>query len=147
MLLEVASERRTSWMANQSARNPIEQLFKKGKTMQHRTFLPMIILVLAVATAAMAAEGSRADGVVNINTASSEQLQMLPRVGPALAGRIIDFREANGDFRSVDEILAVKGIGESSFEKLEPYIVTSGATTLTDKVKLARSTSGGGAAD
>jgi competence protein ComEA len=85
--------------------------------------------------------------VVNINTACSEELQLLPRVGPALAGRIIEFREANGSFRSVDEILAIKGIGESSFEKLEPWIVTSGATTLTDKVKLASSTGSENAAD
>ena len=72
---------------------------------------------------------------------------MLPRVGPALAERIITFREANGPFRTIDEIVAVKGIGESSFAKLEPYIVTSGATTLTDKVRLARSPGGSQAAD
>ena len=115
--------------------------------MQYRTTVQLLILVVAVAAAAVAAEASQGAGVVNINTATSDQLQMLPRVGPALAGRIIDFREANGAFESVDEILAVKGIGESSFEKLRPYIVTSGATTLNDKVKLARSTSGKSAAD
>lgn len=114
--------------------------------MQHRTFLPLILVALAVAVVAGAAENQTV-GVVNINTASSEQLQMLPRVGPSLAGRIIEFREANGPFQAVDEILAVKGIGESSFEKLEPYIVTSGATTLNDKVRLARSTGGANAAD
>jgi len=114
--------------------------------MQHRTFLPLILVALAVAVVAGAAE-SQPVGVVNINTASSEQLQMLPRVGPSLAGRIIEFREANGPFQAVDEILAVKGIGESSFEKLEPYIVTNGATTLNDKVRLARSTGGANAAD
>ena len=114
--------------------------------MQHRTYLPLILVTLVVAVVAGAAESQPA-GVVNINTATSEELQMLPRVGPSLAGRIIEFREANGPFRAVDEILAVKGIGESSFEKLEPYIVTSGATTLNDKVRLARSTDGGNAAD
>ena len=71
-----------------------------------------------------------------------DQLQMLPRVGPALAGRIVDFREANGAFRTVDEIVAVKGIGERSFENLEPFIVTSGATTLAEKVSLPRSSDG-----
>lgn len=115
--------------------------------MQHRNILPVILGVLVVTAVAGGVEGSQPSGVVNINTASSEELQLLPRVGPALAGRIIEFREANGPFQSVEEILAVKGIGESSFEKLEPYIVTSGATTLTDKVKLARSTGGANAAD
>ena len=120
---------------------------RKGKIMQYRTILSLILVVLAAASGAWAADGSQASGVVNINTASAEQLQLLPRDGPALAGRIVEFREANGDFRSVDEIIAVKGIGESSFEKLEPFIVTSGATTLNDKVKLARSTGGTNATD
>jgi competence protein ComEA len=115
--------------------------------MQHRNILPVILGVLVVIAVAGGVEGSQPSGVVNINTASSEELQLLPRVGPALAGRIIEFREANGPFRAVDEILAVKGIGDSSFEKLEPYIVTSGATTLTEKVRLARSTGGANAAD
>lgn len=115
--------------------------------MHHCRILSLVLVMTAVAVAAGAADGSQPTGVVNINTASSEQLQMLPRVGPALAGRIIEFREANGPFRSVDEILAVKGIGESSFAKLEPYIVTSGASTLTDKVRLARSAGGASGAD
>jgi competence protein ComEA len=109
--------------------------------------LTVILVALAVTAVAGIADSSEPSGVVNINTASSEELQLLPRVGPALASRIIEFREANGPFQTVDEILAVKGIGENSFEKLEPFIVTSGATTLADKVKLARSTSGGSAAD
>ena len=111
--------------------------------MRNRTILAAVLVTLA-AVIAVAAEPA---GVVNINTASSEELQMLPRVGPALAERIIAFREANGPYRTIDEIVAVKGIGESSFARLEPYIVTSGATTLTDKVRLARSTGGSQAAD
>jgi len=115
--------------------------------MQYRRLLPVILVAIAIAAVAGTADCSQPSGVVNINNASSEELQLLPRVGPALAGRIIEFREANGPFQSVDEILAVKGIGESSFEKLEPWIVTSGATTLADKVKLARSTDSGNAVD
>lgn len=115
--------------------------------MQYRRLLTVILAALAVTAFAGTADSSQPSGVVNINTASSEELQLLPRVGPALAGRIIEFREANGPFQTIDEILAVKGIGENSFKKLEPFIVTSGATTLADKVKLARSTGGGNAAD
>jgi len=102
----------------------------------------LILAVCALAAASSAAEGTSSSGVVNVNTATLEQLQLLPRVGPSLAGRIVEFREANGPFRSVEEIVAVKGIGDSSFEKLEPYLVTSGATTLTEKVKTPRSTDG-----
>ena len=105
--------------------------------MQHLNTRIAVALLLAVATAAVAVAST--DGVVNINTATAEQLQLLPRVGPALAARIIEFRETSGPFRSVDEIIAVKGIGESSFDVLEKYIVTAGATTLTEKVVVPRS--------
>jgi len=113
--------------------------------MKNRIALTLVAVVLV--TGALAGAGDETSGVVNINTANAEQLQLLPRVGPALAGRIIDFREANGSYRTVDEIVAVKGIGEKSFEKLEPYIVTSGATTLTEKVSLPRSEGSAHAAD
>ena len=122
------------------------QLTRKENVMMQRT-IQVLTLVVLVAAMAGAADNPSSSGVVNINTADAEQLQLLPRVGPALAGRIIEFREVNGPYQNVDEILAVKGIGESSFKKLEPYIVTSGATTLADKVKLARSTGGAKAAD
>ena len=103
-----------------------------------KKLIPIIALVLiAVAAGAVAGEtGSK--GVVNVNTASSTELQLLPRVGPALAGRILEFREANGPFAAVDELVAVKGIGETSLEKLRPFVTVNGQTTLAEKVKLPR---------
>lgn len=56
--------------------------------------------------------GAGADGTVNLNTADQAALETLPRIGPALAQRIIDWRDENGRFRSVDDLLAVPGIGE-----------------------------------
>lgn len=55
---------------------------------------------------------NRTDGVVNLNTADQTALETLPRIGPALAQRIIEWRDENGRFRSVDDLLAVPGIGE-----------------------------------
>ena len=110
--------------------------------MNARNVLYLILVAAATLSIVGSVEGAPPTGVVNINTATADQLQMLPRVGPALAARIVDFREANGEFRTVDEIVAVKGIGERSFENLEPFIVTSGATTLAEKVKLPRSSDG-----
>jgi competence protein ComEA len=102
-----------------------------------RRAVPILIVLIAVAATLVA--GDRApQGVVNINTASAEQLQLLPRVGPSLAERIVSFREANGPFQSTDELTAVKGIGERSLETLRPYLTLSGETTLDTKVKSNR---------
>ncbi len=101
-----------------------------------RTIVPM--LLVALAAAALAPAAAPANGVVNINDATTAQLELLPRVGPALAKRIIEFRKANGPFRSVDELVAVRGIGERSLERLRPYLTIGGKTTLTEKVHLPR---------
>lgn len=58
--------------------------------------------------------GAAGSGLVNINTADASALETLAGVGPALASRIIAWRDANGPFRSVDELLAVSGIGEKT---------------------------------
>ena len=111
--------------------------------MRAQTTLILCVMFVAAASLVAAAETGPAAGVVNINTADSEQLQMLPRVGPALAQRIIGYRETNGPFKAVEEIVAVKGIGETSLEKLEPYLVTNGATTLKEKISLPRAKKNG----
>jgi competence protein ComEA len=62
--------------------------------------------------------GAAADGVVHLNTADVAALDTLPRIGPALAQRILDWREANGPFTSVDQLLEVAGIGDAVFSGL-----------------------------
>jgi competence protein ComEA len=61
-------------------------------------------------------------GQVNINTADKELLQTLPGIGPALAARIVAYREENGGFRFLYELTNVKGIGSSTFEALQELI-------------------------
>ena len=87
-----------------------------------------------------AAEGKR---VVNINAADAAQLALLPRVGPSVAQRIMDFRKENGPFKSPEDLMLVQGIGEKTFQLLKPYVATSGETTLKEKVKASKPAAGG----
>lgn len=98
-----------------------------------------ILMTLALA-AILSGEAlaATAAGQVNINTASVQELQLLPRVGPSLAQRIVDFRAENGPFKAPEELTRVKGFGEKSFEALQPYLTVKGETTLKEKVKLPR---------
>lgn len=62
------------------------------------------------------------DGKIDLNTADLATLETLPRIGPALGQRIIDWREQNGGFRSVDDLLAVPGIGEKLLDGLRDLV-------------------------
>jgi competence protein ComEA len=77
----------------------------------------------AQAPAAGSAAAAPAMNVVNINTASAKDLEVLPGVGQKTAARIIEYREKNGPFKKVEELMNVGGIGEKSFLKLKPQLV------------------------
>ncbi|HEV7503920.1 MAG TPA: helix-hairpin-helix domain-containing protein [Thermoanaerobaculia bacterium] len=81
---------------------------------------------------------------VNINSADSSQLSMLPRVGPSVADRIVDYRKDNGPFKKPEDLMLVQGIGEKTFQLIKPYLATSGETTLKEKVSSSRSGKGKG---
>lgn len=60
--------------------------------------------------------------LLNINTASAEELQTLPNIGVQMAQRIVDYRTQHGKFASVDALQNVKGIGAKTLEKLKPFV-------------------------
>jgi len=86
-------------------------------------FLAMTVLP-AVTLAA-----SNSEGKININTASSSELQQLPRVGVKVAQRIVDYREKHGKFQRIEEIMKVQGIGEKTFEEMKDQITVGDEST------------------
>lgn len=104
--------------------------------------LALLMSLLALAPA-LQAQGTRKaehsdQPKVNVNTADASTLAFLPRVGPSLAHRILEFRKKNGPFKKVDDLLLVRGIGEHSLALLEPYVTTDGKSTLKHKVHPSR---------
>ncbi len=67
-------------------------------------------------------QGKATPLVVNLNTASAVELDMLPGIGPAIAGRIIDYRQTVGNFKTIEELTNVSGIGSATFAKLKDHI-------------------------
>ncbi len=83
----------------------------------------LVVPVVGEAPAAQTDDATTAgDGRVNLNTADVAALDTLPRIGPALAQRIIDWREQNGRFTSVEDLLAVPGIGDKMLEGLRDLV-------------------------
>lgn len=102
----------------------------------HR-FVGSLVLV-ALVLAAVPAPAAEVRRVVNINSADASQLALLPRVGPSVAQKIVDFRKENGPFKSPEDLMLVQGIGEKTYQLLKPYLAVSGETTLKEKVKGAK---------
>jgi competence ComEA-like helix-hairpin-helix protein len=98
------------------------------------------LLALAFLLNTLPVQGADAKKV-NINNADASQLALLPRVGPSVAGRIVDYRKQNGGFKKAEDLMLVQGIGEKTFELIKPYVATAGETTLREKVKGSRSSS------
>src|SRR5260221_135083 len=62
---------------------------------------------------------------ININTANSEELQQVPGIGPATAEKILQMRRSYGAFKSVDDLLSIKGLGKKRLEKMRKYLTVS----------------------
>ncbi len=86
----------------------------------------------AAATAQPAAVPA-ADGVININTATAQELDRLPGVGPSRAEAIVALRTKMKHFEHLEDVMRVKGIGRATFRKLRPLLRLDGATTLVEK--------------
>lgn len=71
-----------------------------------------------------------AEGVVNLNTATAQQLTLLPGIGQSKAEAIVSLRERRGPFQRVEQIMLVRGVGRATFRRLRPMLTLEGPTTL-----------------
>jgi competence protein ComEA len=72
-----------------------------------------------------AAEKATMASPINLNTATVAQLESLPGIGARIAERIVEYRQKNGSFKKVEELMNVQGVGEKSFLKLKPLITVT----------------------
>jgi competence protein ComEA len=94
-----------------------------------RAFAGSLLLVLLAAADARAA-GKAVEGAVNLNTAPPEVLALLPGIGPSKAQSILAYRKRH-PFRTVDELVRIKGIGRKMVRHLRPHLAVGGPTTAT----------------
>jgi len=104
-----------------------------------RTLLSLIALVTLAApvqtqTAGAATPAPDAVKMINLNTATAAELETLPGIGPAMAARILEYREKTGPFKRIEEIMNIQGIGERVFLRLRSQI-TVGAPPATEAVR------------
>jgi competence protein ComEA len=94
-----------------------------------------LLAVLVLTTGPAFAAATAPAGKVNLNTATVSQLVDLPGIGPALAARIVEHRQKNGAFKSVEDVMAVKGIGEKNFSKIQGFLSVGAPTATKDTPK------------
>jgi competence protein ComEA len=74
--------------------------------------------------------------IVNLNTASATDLEGLPGIGAKTAARILEYRQKNGPFKKVEELMNVRGVGEKNFLKLKPQLTIAAAKADHDRPQL-----------
>jgi competence protein ComEA len=80
-----------------------------------------------------ASKPAPAAAIVNINTASATEFEGLPGVGAKTAARIVEYRQKNGPFKKIEELMNVRGLGEKNFLKLKPQLTVGAAKADHDR--------------
>ena len=79
----------------------------------------------AITAQAIASAANKGDGLIDLNTAQSDELERLPGIGPALASAIVAYREGNGPFAAIDDVDKVPGIGPKTLDAIRPLVTVS----------------------
>ncbi|MEP9409995.1 MAG: helix-hairpin-helix domain-containing protein [Candidatus Brocadia sp.] len=97
-----------------------------------RSFVAIVLMFVLgfVCHARICFSAVEVEGKVNINTATVEQIALLPGIGIKLAAEIINYRTNNGNFKAVDEVKKVSGVGDKKFEKIKDFVTVEGDTTI-----------------
>jgi competence ComEA-like helix-hairpin-helix protein len=103
------------------------------------TLFPILVLGLVFSQSLLATKKKPPDRPVNLNTATSEQLQQVPGIGPATAGKILQMRKTYGPFKSVDDLLAIRGLGAKRLEKMRRYLTVGKQAAPKPTAPLAKS--------
>jgi competence ComEA-like helix-hairpin-helix protein len=93
--------------------------------------VPILFLLAAVLLCCTSAQGKKKppSAPLDINSATPEQLQQLPGIGPSAAQAIVNFRTKSGPFRRVDDLLAIRGISQRKLDQIRPYVMVAAAKT------------------
>lgn len=84
-----------------------------------------ILLILFAVSVASADTKNPPAHPIDLNTATAEQLQQVPGIGPSTAKAIVNFRQKSGPFRKIEDLLAIKGVSKARLEKMRPYLTVS----------------------
>ena len=105
---------------------------ERGK---QRVWLSLLFLATCFAFAAAAGATKKPPPKpININTANSDELQQVPGIGPVTADKILQMRKSYGAFKSVDDLLSIRGIGKKRLEKMRKYLTVSKSASLNKPV-------------
>ena len=96
-------------------------------------FVIAVLVALGLSVATVSAQGNSqrasastsASAPINLNTATAAQLETLPGIGKSTAERILEYRQKNGSFKKVEDLMNVRGVGEKSFLKLKPLVTVA----------------------
>jgi competence protein ComEA len=103
--------------------------------------LSFVFIALCAISPGIAAKKKPPLAPININTATSEELQQVPGIGPATAEKILQMRKSYGLFKSVDDLRAIRGIGPKRLEKMRKYLTVGRAASATKPANAPKASS------